>query len=292
MQIVRFGEKLNTPLTLALGYFETMHLGHKALIDTAKQAASKNGSKVGLFTFDRKGATEVYSFDERMDLYRESGIDYVIVATFDKTFASTKGADFLRKLNDLFCLKALVCGFDYTFGNDRLDNFDLTVLLDGKLPLYVVKPVMTDGEKVSSTLVRSLLNDNKIERVNSLLASPYFIEGAVAHGRGVGSQIGFPTANISVDAGKLLPHGVFGGYVETASGSYPAIVNIGDKPTFDIAEQTVEAYLVGFDGNLYGQKVKITLTCFIRPIRKFVDAQELAEQLACDVKCVTKEKKQ
>ena len=78
MQIVRFGEKLNTPLTLALGYFETMHLGHKALIDTAKQAASNNGSKVGLFTFDRKGATEVYSFDERMDLYRECCDNYVI----------------------------------------------------------------------------------------------------------------------------------------------------------------------------------------------------------------------
>lgn len=283
MQIVKFGQKLDTPLTLALGYFETMHLGHTALINQAKLVAADDGSKVAIFTFDRKSTKEVFTFDERMCLYERCGVDYVIVATFDKQFAATKGAEFFAKLNDLLNVKTFVCGFDYTFGNDRLDNFDLTRLIDGKQRLFVCKQVSLDGQKVCSSAVRSLLAANDIKQVNKLLGRPYFISGKVCHGRGVGKTMGFPTANICVPSDKILPQGVFCGQTDIDGVAYPVIVNIGGKPTFDIADTTVEVHVVGYVGDLYGKNLTVELTDFIRDITKFDNQRQLAEQLTKDV---------
>lgn len=283
MQIVKFGQKLDTPLTLALGYFETMHLGHMALINQAKLVAADDGSKTAIFTFDRKSTKEVFTFDERMSLYEQCGVDYVIVATFDKQFAHTKGAQFFAKLNGLLNVKTFVCGFDYTFGNDRLDNFDLTRLIDGKQRLFVCKQVSLDGQKVCSSAVRCLLATNDIRQVNKLLGRPYFICGKVCHGRGVGKTMGFPTANISVPSDKILPHGVFCGQTDIDGVAYPVIVNIGGKPTFDIVDSTVEVHVVGYVGDLYDKYLNVELTDFVRDITKFDNRQQLAEQLTKDV---------
>ena len=283
MQIVKFGQQLNTPVVLCLGYFETMHLGHRSLLACAKDFTSRQDCKTALFTFDHKGDEEVYTVDERMHLYAELGVDYVVYADFTPSFKQTRGKDFVADLFATINIKALVCGTDYTFGCDRCGTFELTRFICGRCPLFVVKPVVSDDLKVSSTTVRSLLKQGDLTTANKLLGQPYFIEGTVCHGRGVGKTIGFPTANIAVSPDKILPQGVFGGVTNIDGTTYPVIVNIGGKPTFDVANPTVEVHVIGFGGDLYERQLTVRLTEFLRATTKFDTVDELVLQLQRDV---------
>ena len=282
MQVITYGQQLNNPIVLCLGYFETMHVGHMQLIDIAKKVAREENAEVALFTFDKKSDNELFTYRERLNLYQNAGISIVVKADFTADFKATKGKDFVKSLLGCLNVKAIVCGFDYTFGCDRCDAFDLTEVLEGKHRLFVVKSVDLCGEKVSSTRVRSLLNDNKIATVNTLLGHPYFISGTVVHGRGVGHSLGFPTANIVVDANKILPHGVFAAYTLINNKTYAAFVNIGAKPTFDVQTQTIEAHIIDFEGDLYGKQLQIYFIDYLRPTVKFDSEKDLVEQLKTD----------
>ena len=131
-------------------------------------------------------------------------------------------------------------------------------------------------------MVRKLLGQNDIAQANALLSEPFFVTGRVVHGRHVGSEMGFPTANIEVPQEKFLPTGVFGGDVEFDGRSYRAIVNIGQRPTFGLSERAVEVHIINFDGDLYGRTLKLSLTQYLRPICRFDNEQQLAAQLCAD----------
>ena len=282
MQVISYGQQLNTPIVLCLGYFETMHVGHMQLVRTAASIAAEEHAEVALFTFDKKSDNELFTWDERLQLYKQAGVSTVVKADFTDSFRATKGSDFVKQLCSTLNVKAIVCGFDYTFGCDRCGAFELTRLLGGKQRLFVVKSVDVDGEKVSSTRVRSLLTDNKITAVNALLGHPYFVCGTVVHGRGVGHSLGFPTANISVDNRKILPHGVFAAYTTIDNNTYAAFVNIGAKPTFGVETQTIEVHAIGYDGDLYGKHLQVNFIDYLRPTVKFASVEELVKQLTVD----------
>ena len=146
----------------------------------------------------------------------------------------------------------------------------------------IVDAICWNGIKVSTTLVRKMLTESDISTVNTLLSEPYFVIGEVVHGRGVGSVIGFPTANLQVSSEKLLPIGVYGGITEIEGKTYKAIVNVGYKPTFGLDYVNIEAHILDFDGDLYGKTLKVSLLRFLRPIRKYGDVNELVEQLKQD----------
>jgi len=150
-----------------------------------------------------------------------------------------------------------------------------------------VEEVLQDGQKISSTLVRKLLMQNQVEKANTLLSQPYFVTGVVENGRKVGRTLNFPTANLKISAQKLLPVGVYAGRAVVGRQSYPAIVNVGAKPTFDLQHNSVEAHLIGFDGNLYGATLTVELTKFLRPVKKFDSKEQLANQLKMDVESAT-----
>ena len=269
-----------------------MHEGHVALLERAKLRARERHAKVALFTFSNnhlrvlgKDCNVLYTFDERLSIYESLGVDFVLAAEFTDGFRRLTGEEFVNLLTK-YDLKGVVCGFDYTYGCDRHSCDDLTKALLQICPVDVVDPVCRNGQKVSTTLIRALLADNRLSFANDLLTEPYFLTGKVVTGRKVGAKIGFPTANLQVDADKLMPTGVYGGVALYNGEKYKCIVNIGDKPTFDEGSSTVEAHLIGFNGDLYGQIIKVSLTKFLRKISKFASADELAKQLEADKESV------
>ena len=288
MQLIRFGRQLNEPIVLCLGYFGCMHKGHVALLDEAKRRASQCNAKVTLFTFGNnhlrvlgKDIKILYTIKERLSIYESLGVDYVISAEFTNEFRQNSGQEFINELLK-YNLKGVVCGFDYTCGYDRLGSAELIEALEPHCWVSVVDAVCWQDDKVSTTLIRSMLLANDLESANTLLSQPFFLSGIVVKGRNVGSKIGFPTANLKVDPDKLLPTGVYGGVAAFDGKKYKCIVNIGDKPTFDVDSATVEAHIIDFDGDIYGHELKLSLTKFLRKITKFDNPQELVGQLQID----------
>lgn len=288
--MIEFGQKFNIPAVVCLGFFDSMHLGHVALYRRARELAMGSDSKVLLFTFSNshfdvigKSTKQIYTFDERLTVYKNVGVDDVISAVFDKQFMATSGQNFLQNLFETVNVKAVVCGFDYTCGCDRLSADGVKKYCDEHgAKCSIVDAVKLNGVKVSSTLVRELLSNSDVESANKLLSQDYFFEGKVTHGKHVGSALGFPTANVSV-GDRLLPLGVFKGYATVDGVRYGALVNVGYQPTFDGQKPTVEAHLVGFDGNLYGKRVHVALTQFLRKTVRFNSADELKNQLQKDL---------
>lgn len=265
-----------------------MHSGHVKLVEVAASRARKCNAKVALFTFSNnhlkvlgKDSVVVYTYQERLELYRKLGVEVVISAEFDNKFRSLTGEQFVNQLVN-YDLKGVVCGYDYSYGSDRMDCKHLAKRLAKVCSVDIVDAICWNGVKVSTTLARTLLQNSDITTLNTILSEPYFVLGTVVHGRGVGNSMGFPTANLQVSSEKLLPIGVYGGLTEIDGKSYKAIVNIGQKPTFGLDYVNIEAHIIDFDGDLYGKTLKVALTRFLRPIHRYNDAGELAAQLKQD----------
>lgn len=289
MQVITFPEKLNTPIVLCLGYFGCMHKGHVKLLQTAKDLAKKRSAKTALFTFSnnhlrvlRKDALSLYTFRERLDIYASLNVDYIVAGNFDESFRRLTGREFLRMLENNYNLAGVVCGFDHSCGSDRLDCNGIKDFLSNFCSVEIVEQISVGDVKISTTLVRNLLSANDVLQANSLLSEPFFIQGQVVEGRGVGKTLGFPTANLRVDDDKFLPIGVYGGKTVIDGKEYRCIVNIGRTPTFEVDRIITEVHIIGFNGNLYGKTVKISLTKFLREIAKFASADELKKQLQKD----------
>ena len=290
---ISFGEKFNKPIVITLGFFDCMHKGHVALYDVAREVADKNDCLCALLTFCNNhfdvigmDVKPIYTFEERLSIYKNVGLDVVASATFDKKFMNLSADEFLQVLSG-YNLKHVVCGFDYTCGRDRKNSTYVKQYFENiGVGCTIVDEVLTDGEKISSTLVRKLLMQNQVEKANTLLSQPYFVTGVVKDGRKVGRLINFPTANLDVAVEKLLPVGVYGGKAQVDGVTYKAIVNVGAKPTFDLLQNSVEAHLIGFDGNLYGKTLTVELTKFLRSVTKFDSKDQLALQLAKDLESV------
>lgn len=287
MQIVKLGENIECPIVLCLGFFGSMHKGHVELLNRAKSYAQATNCKVALFTFNnnhlavlKRDAKLLYTLNERLLIYESLNIDYVITANFDADFRSLSGNQFLSEFNQ-YNLQSVFCGFDHCCGRDHLDALGIQRFFN-RIPVHIVEQVSVDGQKVSTTLLREYVVSNQIEKANTLLSEPFFLMGEVVHGRGVGKTLGFPTANIQIPADKLLPIGVFGGITNIDGISYRVIANIGHTPTFDIERNAFEVHVIDFDGNLYGNILKVSLTKYLRPITKFDSATALAQQLQLD----------
>ncbi len=290
MKVISLEQNLSQPIVLCLGFFDCMHDGHVALLERAKKLAQ--GNAVALFTFCnshfetlKRPIKLIYTFDERLSIYEQLGVDVTLYARFDENFMSLSGNDFLKRISALN-LKAVVCGKDFTCGRDMLTADDVATRLAPVCPVHVVDLVKQNGQKVCSSFVRNLISENKIAVANTYLSEPFFFEGYVEHGRSVGHLLGFPTVNLSVSSEKLTPQGVYRGSVAVDGKTYRAVVNVGNTPTFGTEKVVVEAHLLDFDGDLYGKKIKVSLLDFLRKIKKFSTENELRNQLAKDVEVV------
>lgn len=292
MKKLAYNNKHSKNIVLALGFFDSVHIGHKHLIGKMLELKGKMSAESAIFTFInspfeliRKDTKEILNFDERCDVFKKLGIDNVIYAKMDNEFMSLERDAFLDILTSNYNIKGIVCGSDYTYGKGAggnvvsLSNYckqhDIKLIVDDLL--YV------DGVKVSSTSIREFIQKGDIESVNKLLGNRYFIEGEVIHCAGRGRHLGFPTANVMIPDTKIaLQSAVYQTIVTVNGKRYKAITNVGERPTFSEDAYIIESYLDGFDDDIYGEKITIEFVKKLRKIVKFNTKEELIKQLEKD----------
>lgn len=297
MNQTTFGEKVNYKSVMCLGAFDSIHLGHREVIKRANEVKLRYGANCAVFTyyndisiFSNKAKGLVYTFDERLFCLEKIQVDEVCGCEFTEEFAKLSPYQFLNKIADNRPIAAFVCGKDFTFGYNK--SGDVCLLSEyckkKNIDLYVCD-FLTDesGNKLSTTTIKNLLLKGEIERANLLLGGKYFIRGEVVRGRQEGRKLGFPTANIKLECGKLIiKAGVYATTVNVGGTSYRAITNVGSAPTFNSKEFLVECYIYGFSGNLYGKILTVQFDGFIREIKKFHSVDLLVDQLNEDLKVI------
>ena len=280
------------PTVLVLGYFDGIHLGHKALFERARKVADERGLTVTVLTFPESPRLAFSRFtpelllhltsqEQRYLLLEKNGVDQLVMTLFTSEFASNTPEEFIERYVKGLNAQALVAGFDYHFGNCRADVQDLMELFDGQVE--IVSEVSLSGEKVSSTRIRQAIQSGDVSLANQLLGYPFMTEGIVVHGDARGRTIGYPTANLApLDRVYLPSEGVYVAEVEVDGKRYRAMTSVGKNVTFDGTELRIEAHIFGFDRFIYGEKMTIFWLEKIRDMVKFDGIEGLMEQMKSD----------
>lgn len=306
MKVIHLTHPANTelldlePTVMALGYFDGLHVGHQKVIMTAKRIADQLGYKSAIMTFyphpsvvlgKSKAHVELItplSIKEKM--LAEMGIDIMYVVKFDKTFAALLPQQFIDEYVIGLHIKHVVAGFDYTYG--RLGKGTMETIpfhSRGEFTHTVIEKVEFHEEKVSSTLLRKLIQQGEMDNIPTILGRWYRVEGTVVHGDKRGRQIGFPTANVEVASEFILPPtGVYAVRMKVKDVWHNGVCNVGYKPTFEKNERTltVEVHLLSFQDDIYDEKVEIEWRFRIRAEKKFNGVEELVAQIAKDKQTV------
>ena len=275
----------------ALGFFDGVHLGHAALLASCRKLAEEQGCKAAAVTFSSHPDTLVLgktpnlinTIEDRVRLLKAAGMDDVIVLPFDKRMMTCPWQDFLTLLVEHYHAAGLVCGHDFRFGNRGEGN--ATLLQDycqeKGMPCAIVPEQKLEEVTISSTHIRTLLENGNMEEAVRFLGHPHILTGRVEHGRQLGRTVGIPTANLHIPEGVLTPRlGVYACKATLENGeTYMAVTNIGSRPTVNGHRITVEPWLLDFSGDLYGQKLNLSLYSFLRPERKFSDLEELSAEI-------------
>ncbi len=282
---------------VTVGTFDGVHLGHHDVLCNLVAMARAHAMASLLVTFAphpnevvRPSAVPMLLTPgmEKFEALATIGIDYCAVVPFTRALASLTAAEFVRQvLRPRFRMEALLIGHDHGFGRDRAGGREQLMAL-GESDAFAVQHVdpvaLPDGTVVSSSAIRKAVADGDLEIARRGLGRRYSLAGTVRQGDRRGRTIGFPTINLGTPpARKLLPPaGVYAAIAQTPGGAYPAMMNLGARPTVADARQTVEAHLLDFDGDLYGAAVRLDLVAHLRPIRRFSGLRELTEQLTLD----------
>jgi riboflavin kinase/FMN adenylyltransferase len=293
-ELGRFSPKKEMLLTI--GVFDGVHLGHKHLISKLKELASKQGNLSGVITFSqhprevlspRTRLPSLTGLEQRIALLKNEGVDFVIPLSFTPQLADLSPAEFISLLKENLKMKGLVVGPDFALGKNREGDSDALRRLGKEMgfSVTVVPPMTIDGEVVSSTAIRQALAKGDIKKAQRLLGRPFRLEGRVVAGDKRGVELGFPTANLEVEPGQALPAGgVYACRAHIDGQSYPAMTNIGNRPTFGGGEQLIEVYLLDYNGDLYGHELAIDIIERLRDEKKFDTPEQLIKQIAEDIK--------
>lgn len=282
---------------VALGTFDGVHMGHRALISKAVETAKKNNGVSVVFTFSNhpmeiiapdRVPPMINTIEEKLYLLNEMGVDYVVLQEFSREFADFSKEEFINKiLVESLGAKEIFVGFNYTFGERGSGNTEYLKEWATKkdFKVNIVEPVECEGLVVSSTLIRELIIGGKLELANKLLARPFLISEIVEHGKKNGRLLGFPTANLKVLHKAYPPFGVFGGCViiEGEKVCRSAVINIGNNPTLKPGELSVEVHIFDFNEMIYGKRIYVNVEHFIRREKKFSSMDELKENIRKDV---------
>jgi riboflavin kinase/FMN adenylyltransferase len=281
--------------TVTVGTFDGVHKGHKALLERLVKAAHDSDTQSALVTFDphpqmilgTKGPTEVLNTTkEKIHLLENYDLDLVIILEFNQQLATLDATSFVEWiLVDQLKMKHFVIGYDHSFGKDRQGNYELAKTLSSKFGYTVemVGPVYDNGNPVKSSAIRRELKCGDYERAVTMLGYRYFLTGDIIKGHGIGKKLGYPTLNLNLPAGKLLPKsGVYAAWMSIEDREYPGMAYIGGRLTFGDETLGVEVNLFGFDKNTLGKETKLTLQKFTRPPMKFDSQEHLRQALARD----------
>ena len=290
---VKLGEirKQKNPVVACIGYFDGMHKGHQALVNATIEKAKELGVESGLITFDpdpwvtlrdAKDVKHITPLQQRINIAVELGIKNIFILNFTKEMAALSPLDFIKVL-DSCNIKALICGFDYHYGQFGKGDIE-SLKRDADFEVIVIDAVSDSEGKISSTRITNLIEEGEVHKAEELLGYAYRVEGYVVHGNAKGRTIGYPTANVSVPSEYLEPKsGVYACFALVDGKKYKAMVNIGHNPTFNYTEtMSLEAYILDFSGDLYDKRLKISFKYYLRPEKKFKYIGNLKMQLEQD----------
>jgi len=309
------------PVVLAMGCFDGVHIGHRKVISTAVEQAKARCGEAWVFTFNPhpakvlspETAPPLISAEScRLRQFEALGVHGVIAIPFDKSFAHTEPEQFLAALwKKLPTLSGIVCGTDWSFGYKARGKFQSLEKLCGEhgITATAVPPVLCNQERISSTHIRQAVHNGDIPLAEKMLGRPFCIFGTVVKGRGIGRGLGFPTANIEPENELIPPPGVYAAYTKVESQKskvksqesntrpstfdlepltlpIPSALFIGERKTFQDSAPVIEAYLLDFDGDLYGRTIEVCLVQKVRDVAAFPSKEALIAQIEKDVICI------
>lgn len=303
MIVIRQNEDtIEQGIVATIGFFDGVHVGHRFLIKELQDWGKELNMPSAVITFPEHPRQVLHSdyrpklldtFQEKMERLETTGIDYCIALDFTYELSLYSAADFIRLLAEEYHVKGLLIGYDHRFGHDRSDGFEQYVEYGGQVGMEVRKasPYDEGNIRVSSSEIRRLLQEGKVEMANALLTYPYQLRGRIVSGYKVGRTIGFPTANIEVDSPyKLLPKvGVYAVWVELLGKRYKGMLYIGKRPTLQNGDNlTIEVNILGFSGNAYNDEITVSFVYAVREDKTFEGVEALREQLERDRQTVDK----
>ena len=292
------------PCAVTIGAYDGVHLGHRQVVERVRREAADLGVASAVVTFDQHPASIVRpesapklltDLDQKIELLGDTGVDYVLIVRFDEERAEESATDFVREvLVGCLSTRAVVVGHDFHFGYKRRGNVALLQEMGAELGFDVTGVTLFSegpgGQPISSTRIRSLLAEGAVKDASLLLGRLHQVRGVVVHGDERGRLLGFPTANLAVPSTIAVPaDGVYAGwYVRPGGSRLPAALSLGRRPTFYEREDTslLEAHVLDFDGDLYGEEARVEFADRIRGQVRFETVEALVEQMGSDVeKC-------
>lgn len=283
------------PCLLVLGCFDAVHVGHAELLKNAALQAKINGLDLGVLMFaEGKGGNIVYTFEERVSFLEHFNVKFVLKAEFNEEFKKTKPLDFLHALEDKLNVKAYMSGKDFRFGEGAKGKVSTLKKYaeddENGVWFMTVKDVLYDGGKVSTTLIKYMLENGDVQTANLLLGREFSVAGTVVNGAGRGGKVlGIPTMNLIYPREKVrLKRGVYTVRCSLDGKFFYGVANFGARPTFGEDEDVLEVHLQNFDDDFYGRTVTVEFESFIRDIEKFETVEALKSQIEADMKKIQK----
>lgn len=287
MKIIRNTNLEQLPCVVTIGNFDGVHLGHQALLTEVKKRAHDLKLESAVITFEpnpkdyfsqNKPQTRISSLREKIELFNEIKIDRVHIIKFNQEFSKVTANEFISVLIKQLKVKEIVVGEDFCFGRDRKGG--IKQLSASSMKLNIKNKILMDGKRISSTLIRNLLANDKLDQANKYIGRPYSISGKVVHGEKRGRKIGFPTANIHMRHNRPPLKGVFAVKFQNHFG----VANLGIRPSIKGEKKLqLEVHLLNFSSDLYGQHVSVIFLKKLRDEKKFKSLDELKEQIKLDV---------
>ena len=285
----------DNPTVVTVGMFDGVHRGHRHLIERLKEAAARQDCASAVITFTNHPRSVMRpdsripllnTPEDRLRLISEQGVDLVVPLTFTLEFSYLRAREFVQMLLDSLNMKGLVVGPDFAFGYQREGTVDVLAALGDELgfTVEVVEPIAFDDLVVSSTEVRKCVEAGDMAHAASMLGQPFTISGFVVEGDKRGRTIGFPTANIAVEPGCIVPaHGVYATWTQADGRTHLSATNIGVRPTFGGGGRQIETHLLDYDGDLYNAKLWVAFARKLRNEVPFSGVDALVAQLHRDV---------
>ncbi len=291
-----------SPSVVALGCFDGVHLGHRAVILNAVRWAKELGLPCTVFAFEsspknyffKDSVPQLTDRETKIALIEALGADRVVCLPFDETVSATSAEDFFHQiLRGSLGAKHIVCGYNYSFGAKGAGNTALLASLcdAAGVGLSVLPPITIDGTAVSASAIRQALEEGRLDDAYLLLGRFFSIRSAVVDGQHLGRKLGFPTVNQILSYGRVIPkHGVYFSRVsiENTEEHYFGITNIGTRPTVGSDFVGAETHILDFEGDLYGKQIEVELLSFLRSERKFNSIEELSAQVHADIETAKK----
>ena len=283
---------------LTIGVFDGVHCGHQKIISALTKDARKNGATSLVISFyphpaavlgKRKNVKYLTLPEEKAEILEKMGVDILLTHPFSQKIAARLPQEFMKEILAHANVEKLLIGYDFAFGKNRIGNADYLKSLGLELgyTLQTFQPIFNGDSIVSSSRVRDALACGRVRDAHQLLARPYALRGPVIRGDGRGRKINIPTANILVSDEKIAPqNGVYATFAVIDGVKYPAVTNIGIRPTFtpDKERANIETHILDFDKDIYGEELKLEFVAHLRDEKKFASVEELLKQIGEDIK--------